>query len=771
MITSRNLNHAVAFVLLILLACPPVWASYRDVALNAQLYPSDSDRRRPGQAPAGANLLEVVPAESIFCLRINNFEYTVNMMDQFLMGITPMPLMLSVGLREQLGGLLGNPQLGGVNMNGTFGVFVVPMPGVTDPNAEPFVGVLVPLTDFNVFVNSNPNVTQPDAQGVSQITVQGQPVMVVTQAGGFALVTGAEYHDALVTVAVSILSGRSMSLANTIDPAEAQATEPVWAYINAQKAMSAFGPLLADQIGAAMSMQGGMGPGGQMQPGFGLEMGLGEQERPGFGFEMEPGKQEQPGFGFEMEPGKQERPGFGFEMEPDKQEQPGFGFEMEPGIGALTEDMQVQSVILGLNPTANVLTITARVSAIPGTELAQTLVRGSEQLQDLFDAVGAKAPGQMGPEFSAVSAILPNAVQADYVGTYDLMSLFALAATFSPIPLPVPDANVPSKSSIAYAVKVDAGRMAVDIALPKEHLTEIMAGIASMEEPMVIGDETAMVEDSPLGMDFQVEPEITLPDLGADTGLFGGEFGDMTTTAPQRREEDSNVRVAGARLVRYSDFDLGVLPLGQGDGYTLALIAELPGPAVKVSGGRVDKAVTNTGTNLLPESKWDRRIKFARLSKDRMTAVFDVELLLPDPGAIGLAELSGTLEYMTAGRIRDVDLGAMTLKAGAKGSGLGAKISSIEADPYRDNATVVGLTVDLPPEAVESVEFFAENGTKLAVRRRGHLSIGGATTLKLFVDGELPPKAVIVLHIFEALEKNELSFRIVGISLVGQPIR
>ncbi len=444
---------------------------------------------------------------------------------------------------------------------------------------------------------------------------------------------------------------------------------------------------------------------------------------------------------------------------------------MGPGIGALTEDIPIQSVILGLSPSANILTITARVSAIPGTELAQTFVRGSAELQELFDNIGAKAPRQMGPEFSAVSAILPSAGQADYVGTYDLMNLFALAAAFSPIPLPLPDANVPSKSSIAYAVRVDTARMAVDIALPKEHLTEIVAAIASMKEPMLIGDETAMVGDSPLGMDLQVEPEFTLPDLGADAGLFGGEFGDMTTTAPQRREENSNVRVAGARLVRYSDFDLGVLPLGQGDGYTLALIAELPGPAVKVSGGRVDKAVTNTGTNLLPESQWDRRIKFARLSNDRMTAVFDVELLLPDPGAIGLAELSGTLEYMTAGRIRDVDLGAMAFEAGAKGSDLGAKISSIEADPYRDNATVVGLTVDLPPEAVESVEVFAENGTKLAVRRRGHLSIGGATTLKLFVDGELPPKAVIVLHIFEALEKSELDFRIVGISLAGQPIR
>jgi len=730
-ITSKNLNHAVPFVLLILLACPPVWAGYRDVALNAQLYPTYSDRPRPGQAWAGANLLEMVPAESIFCLRINNFEYTVNMVDQFLAGISPVPLGLPA-VRMQFAAVLGDPQLSGVNMNGTFGVFALPLPGANpaDPQSSVFVAVLVPVTDYNMFIGGKPNVGTPDGQGVSRITAQGIPPMVAKQLGAFALVTTAEDYDVLMTVANSILSGRLMSLANTIGPAETQAAEPVWAYINARQAATLFGPLLAEKTGAAMTMPGGMAPGGLDQPGFGLE------------------------------------------MEPDAQDQPGPMTGM-PGLGisALTEDMQVQSVILGLNPSANILTITARVSAIPGTELAQTLVRGSAQLQQLFDNVGAKEPRQMGPEFSAVSAILPNAVQADYVGTYDLMNVFALAPAFSPIQLPLPDANVPSKSSIAYAVKVDAGKIALDVALPKEHLTEIMAGIASMKEPMVIGDETAMVGDSPLGMDLQVEPEITLPDLGADAGLFGGEFGDMTTTAPQRRQEDSNVRVAGARLVRYSDFDLGVLPLGQGDGYTLALIADLPAPAVKVSGGRVDKAVTNTGTNLLPESQWDRRIKFARLSKDSMTAVFDVELLLPDPGAIGLAELSGTLEYMTAGGIRDVDLGAMAFEAGAKGSDLGAKISSVEADPYRNNATVVGLTVDLPPEAVESVEVFAENGTKLAVRRRGHLSIGGATTLKLSVDGELPPKAVIVLHIFEGLEKSELDFRIVGISLIGQPIR
>ena len=129
------------------------------------------------------------------------------------------------------------------------------------------------------------------------------------------------------------------------------------------------------------------------------------------------------------------------------------------GLKELGENVEVKSIVLTLNPTPSVLTISARITAIPGTKAAQNLSRGSPALRQIAEKLGAKEPGLMGPEFSAVSTLLPSAGQADFAGTFNLMKLLALAAALAPIPVPVPDANVPVSSSIAYAIAVNLMEM------------------------------------------------------------------------------------------------------------------------------------------------------------------------------------------------------------------------------------------------------------------------------------------------------------------------
>jgi len=719
-ITSRSLNRVVSFGILILIS----WATVRAAREpDTDILPGRNPYAPPApvQPPAGsADVLGVVPAQSIACLRIRNFEYTINQIDQFLVGISPVPMMLSMGLRAQLAGVLGNPQLAGIDMNGTFAFFAVPLPGSADPNAPPFVGVLVPVSDYSVFISSNPNVAQPDAQGVSQIAAQVPGPMIAKQAGAFALVTMAQGYDALLATADMMTSGRSAPLSASIDPADAQSAAPVWAYINAQGAMKLLAPIISAQMGQAGAMPGAPPTAPGMPP---------------------------------------------------------------MDFSQLAQNMDVQSVTVGLTPTQAMLTAAVRISTIPGTETAQMFVSSSAELGKLFDSVGAKPPGLMGPQMSMVSALIPQAAQADFVGTFDLMQLIGLAAASSPVPLPVPDMNVPSRSRMAYAVTADAGRMAVDIAVPKEHIIEIAAGLktakpqgemvetappTTTEEEPVVDDEISKITQSPFGPKSQAAPEIRLPAVEAGGSPFGDTAG---AGAAPRHVADENVRVAGVRLVRYADLELGVLPLGYADGYTLSLIAGLPAPAAKVSGGRVEKALTNTGANLLPTRDWDRRIRFARLSKDRRTAVFDVELLLPDEGASALEELAGTIEYLTASGVKNVDLGVMTIEVGAKASELGANIASIDIDPYKNNAATVGLTLDVAPEQIESLELYGTDGAKLQVNQHGYLSVGGATTIKFSVDGPKPQKAKIVLNLFEGLRKNELAFRIMGISLAGLPIQ
>ncbi|MHC4743154.1 MAG: hypothetical protein ACYS8Z_14655, partial [Planctomycetota bacterium] len=196
--------------------------------------------RRASAAGAAPDPLQVIPEDCIGCLRINNFEYTMSQVDQFLAGLSPMPMGLSMIVRMQLGGILGDPQLAGVNMNGTFAAFVLEMPGATDPEESDFTAVLLPVTDYDAFVAAA-NVSQPDARGVSQITPQptGFPIppMAVKKLGDFAIITGAQYADTLVNVADSMLTPGSNPVAAKNEVANSDiAVAPVWIYVNVEKA-------------------------------------------------------------------------------------------------------------------------------------------------------------------------------------------------------------------------------------------------------------------------------------------------------------------------------------------------------------------------------------------------------------------------------------------------------------------------------------------------------------------------------------------------------
>lgn len=43
-------------------------------------------------AEQSEQVIKMVPADVLFCARVKNLEYTANMIDQFLVGISPVPL-------------------------------------------------------------------------------------------------------------------------------------------------------------------------------------------------------------------------------------------------------------------------------------------------------------------------------------------------------------------------------------------------------------------------------------------------------------------------------------------------------------------------------------------------------------------------------------------------------------------------------------------------------------------------------------------------------
>ncbi len=205
------------------------------------------------QGPDSDQLMKRVPAKAIFCVRINNFDNTLNQMDQFLAGASPMPMGVSMLVRGNLMNLLGSPQLNGINTNGSFAVFGAILPGGSEqaaPTPNMFVGVLAPVTDYKQLIDGNPNCAQPDEKGVSKITKNETPVMLVTQTGDYALLSWANDYDKLVAMAKETSAADAKGLGSALNTAEMKQamTEPIWAYSNIQQVSSTFGPMVLGKI-------------------------------------------------------------------------------------------------------------------------------------------------------------------------------------------------------------------------------------------------------------------------------------------------------------------------------------------------------------------------------------------------------------------------------------------------------------------------------------------------------------------------------------------
>jgi general secretion pathway protein G len=252
MIKSKHSRNAVAAWFLVLL-------SYVGV-VRAEISPRSK----------GDELLQILPAESLFCVRVNNLDRTLNTVDQFLTGSLFKSSDVSNLVRMQFAKMLGSPELNGVNMEGNYALFGVTTAG-KPPGPKPsdmFIGALVPITDYKQFIEGNPNLSPPDANGVSKNTSSEFGEMLIKQVGNYALI-GPDKSGTFDATAKWI-SVKSVNLGSVLDAIEAQRAvkEPLWGYGNIQQVSKSFGPLLSGQLDQMKKMvqsmesskQGSMGP-------------------------------------------------------------------------------------------------------------------------------------------------------------------------------------------------------------------------------------------------------------------------------------------------------------------------------------------------------------------------------------------------------------------------------------------------------------------------------------------------------------------------------
>ena len=202
----------------------------------------------PMAIAAETDPMDLIPADALFCARLNNFDQSIGALDQYLAGATPMPVNLSVMARPMLGMALGDMML--TNVDAVAGSFALFAAVVNEPTASQttknniFIGILIPVKDYKKLVELNPNCKQPDSNGVSKIAISlmggKSNEFLIKQAGSMALLTASNAYDNLIEITKPLKKEDSLNAIIDADQRTAAAKEPIWAYANLQLLNTAF---------------------------------------------------------------------------------------------------------------------------------------------------------------------------------------------------------------------------------------------------------------------------------------------------------------------------------------------------------------------------------------------------------------------------------------------------------------------------------------------------------------------------------------------------
>ena len=216
MFNSRVLRNVIIVATVAILATGGVWAR------------EANKRRAPG-------LMWSIPAKSMLCVRINKFDSTLDLVNEFLKDVVPAEVDPKAELLSKFTGLLGSDRLRGVNKRGNIAIFALRIPGESTgqgPMGNIFIGALLPVTKYENFISRNPNCGEPDDDGISTITVNGRAQGLATNFRRHALLCPPNARGNLMKVK-KLMNQRKRSLGARLDPeVKMQAAKsPMWVYL------------------------------------------------------------------------------------------------------------------------------------------------------------------------------------------------------------------------------------------------------------------------------------------------------------------------------------------------------------------------------------------------------------------------------------------------------------------------------------------------------------------------------------------------------------
>ncbi|MBI3097685.1 MAG: hypothetical protein HYY93_05470 [Planctomycetes bacterium] len=270
--------------------------------------------------------------------------------------------------------------------------------------------------------------------------------------------------------------------------------------------------------------------------------------------------------------------------------------------------------------------------------------------------------------------------------------------------------------------------------------------------------------------DYEAEAAPARAGMAAIMESLGGA---SKTVGPAAKGEGfKSLRVVGLRVVYEADMESGVSPFnGSSPGVALALVGELAGRALGAKEGMLVKAVAGDGSDLLPESEFNRKIHWPKLTEDKTGILFEVEMGLPSGAVRSLKEVAGTIQYTVGGKTKEMDCGFGRIEAGASGQPFQAKIAELKASEFQPGHQQLQLELETSRDGIQAVLFYDEAGKAIEVESQGEMSMGESVTMNFSTRGTFPAGGKIVLRVYEDVKTFEIPFSVTNLDLPGRPAR
>jgi hypothetical protein len=197
-------------------------------------------------------------------------------------------------------------------------------------------------------------------------------------------------------------------------------------------------------------------------------------------------------------------------------------------------------------------------------------------------------------------------------------------------------------------------------------------------------------------------------------------------------------------------------------GCVLSLVAEMPGGALKVEDGPLEKAVAGDGTDVLNKQSFYRKTSGARLTgRNKDLVQFSVTVAPLPEGTGAIKELAGSLTCIVGSGSKKVDIGELEMKTGATGSALGAKVKR-----FSKNFKSLEIELDVEsPTAVKGFKFTTPDGAEVALSRSGTSTWNKKSTFRFRFKGGVVEKLKVEAELFEKTEKRKLPFKLENLKL------